>query len=167
MVDSRILEARQDRAVDECFTGMGPRSCSTCVASPLHGGPCCFGDDEKFESDDPECRACRHFRDCKEAVHRKLQQVHNRYEDRYSRSREGRREPLVQIGGRRTSTTGSGSGPQIKSQSHNQVRRSPPPQNDSLSRIFMDDLLWGTAEGATRAAYEFFRDYKPGGKYRG
>lgn len=172
MTDPRILTARHNRAVDECFDGTGPRKCSTCIASPGNGGECCFGDPDAYDSDDPACRSCRHRPDCKEIVFDKIARTHEQTSQKtYTSRRTTSRQPLVQIGGRprypdtTTSRPIGGGTPTVIHRSPS-IQRQYDEDDRTLTQIFVDDMVWGTAEAWTGIAHEFFKHYKPGGKYR-
>ena len=57
-----------DNALSACFSGEVARECPSCPAHPSNGGPCCFGDEDQYDSRDDDCQKCIHRSECREQI---------------------------------------------------------------------------------------------------
>lgn len=156
-----------NQAVEECFTGDVPRDCDNCIASPQHGGRCCFA--EAYNPVDKECRDCLHRPSCAAHFHGSIgstSRVTLRRPSVYAQPSPVRRVPITNT-------------PPIVRQASNQppnlipttVHRTPAarPKEEKLAvrteEPFMKRLGrvtgWGMVEGGLQMALNFFQRNRP------
>lgn len=175
----RHATQEQEMIMNACFNQEIPRNCGSCIASPQHGGTCCFGDNKKLYQDS-YCRdKCIHEDECKEEVDKLKRKS---FTTKFSQPQSAPQQ-LIQIGGVRTPLPPAVMRPvgslspavqpmvqtlavrpaQVVAAANAAAlaaRTAQPAQEDSLHVVFVKKTLWGALEGFFTRGAEFFRYFE-------
>jgi hypothetical protein len=150
-----------NQAVHECFMGDVQRDCMQCMASPDHGGKCCFG--QAYNPIDKECRDCLHRSECSSQYHGVPSSRINirRPIPQYSYQQPIRRVPVTPVVNTHSAVR------QTTNLIPTAVHRTPPSiqKEELVIEPFMKRLGrvtgWGMVEGGLQMALNFFQRNRP------
>lgn len=135
-------------ALTDCFAGRIDRDCVNCAAHPMQGGPCCFGDPDKYSAQDPECAHCRHRADCRAEIQFTPRAVDYRRPSGLVQLRRPDRSPI------------SSAPPQSTAVSAQPPRQEANDGETPMGRL-AKDAAWGGLTGVFQVVTRFFERGRP------